>query len=365
MKNLMVRYGFAALLLPITLGAWALVMDETSVTLPGYASRAHGSVGSSPDEVKVTLEEVPPAVKATILREAGGGAIIELERVTEQGKTQYEAEIKLNGRVIDLEVAPDGTVLKRVIEDEEDEEGEEEGEEGQEEEEDEGEKSHAGAAAPGGAFALHLGPIPAPLKNGARFSAKITHPYLPLSRVRYTELRGVKARVIREVQAETKKVGGVECLVLAEKEYDGETLEEISYNYFAQDEKGNVFYFGEDVDEYKEGKVVSHGGAWLVGKNATEPCLFMPAEPTIGFQYKPENSPPDAEEWAEVGANDAELAAAGETYRNVLVIKETDNPTRWEESKYYAKDVGLISENGKLNLVAIGRPGDAKDNGKD
>jgi hypothetical protein len=197
---------------------------------------------------------------------------------------------------------------------------------------------------------------PTPIADGATFTSTITHPYLPLSLVPYAELKGGGVRIVRAVAEATEIVGGIECLVLAEHEYDGGELAEVSYNFFAQDGRGNVWYFGERVDEYDDGQVVAHGGAWQVGRNAAEPCLIMPAEPQVGLRFKPENSPPDAEEFDEVDALDARLEVPAGDFRDVLVIKEGDQPGEWSERKYYARGVGLISENAKLNLVSLGPP---------
>lgn len=201
-------------------------------------------------------------------------------------------------------------------------------------------------------------PTVTPLADGVRFSPIITHEYLPLSRVRYTELRSGSEKVVRAVLDRTRTVAGVECLVLAEREYEDGELAEISYNHFAQDGQGNVWYFGEEVDEYEGGRVVSHGGAWLVGRNADEPCLFMPGRLEVGLRFKRENSPPDAEEFDEIHETDAALTVPAGEYTAVLVVREADKPDDWKEKKYYAPGVGLISENRKLNLVAPGA-GDA------
>jgi len=83
--------------------------------------------GEDEDEQKVSLEQVPAAVKATILKEAQGGTIKEIERETKHGRTIYEAEVLLEGKELEIKVAPDGTLLKKECEHEE--EGEEEGEE--------------------------------------------------------------------------------------------------------------------------------------------------------------------------------------------------------------------------------------------
>ncbi|MCP4249186.1 MAG: hypothetical protein GY778_19250 [bacterium] len=82
------------------------------VTLVAWAGDEH--------EEQVTLEEVPAAVKATILKESAGGKITEIERETQNGKTTYEAEFLLNGQEVEIEIAPDGTLLGREVENERD-----------------------------------------------------------------------------------------------------------------------------------------------------------------------------------------------------------------------------------------------------
>jgi len=192
---------------------------------------------------------------------------------------------------------------------------------------------------------------PTPIADGAIFSSEITNPYLPLSIMRYTELESPEEWVVRAVTKRTEILGGVECLELAEQEYDGGQLAETSFNYFAQDEQGNVWYFGERVDEYDDGQVVAHGGSWLVGRDVAEPSLIMPAKPRVGLAFKPENFPPEAEEFDEIEAVDATLDLPSGSFRDVLVIKEGDRPGEWTERKYYAPGVGLVSENRTLNLT--------------
>lgn len=94
---LLIGLGMVGLL---TFGAWA---DRT-------------------DEEDVTLDQVPAAVKATILKESAGGRITEIERETTNGKTVYEAEFILNGDEIEIKIALDGTLLGREVEEEDDDE---------------------------------------------------------------------------------------------------------------------------------------------------------------------------------------------------------------------------------------------------
>ena len=72
------------------------------------------------DEVKLTIDQVPPAVKAAILAEAGDNPIKEIEAETKNGKTVYEAEWVSGGKEIELKVAADGTILKKEVEDADD-----------------------------------------------------------------------------------------------------------------------------------------------------------------------------------------------------------------------------------------------------
>ncbi len=74
---------------------------------------ATGWANDDDDEDRVSIDQVPAAVKATILKEAKGGTVKEIERETEKGKTIYEAEIIIDGRKIEIEVAADGTLLER------------------------------------------------------------------------------------------------------------------------------------------------------------------------------------------------------------------------------------------------------------
>ncbi|UCD30125.1 MAG: PepSY-like domain-containing protein, partial [Planctomycetota bacterium] len=78
--------------------------------------------GGEENEENVSIDQVPAAVKATILAEAQGADIQEIERETKNGKTVYEAEWNLDGKEIEIKVAEDGTLLKREMGDDEEEE---------------------------------------------------------------------------------------------------------------------------------------------------------------------------------------------------------------------------------------------------
>jgi len=79
------------------------------------------------DEEEVTLKQVPPAVRKTILKAAGKHKIEEIERETKNGKTVYEAEWRDGDKEVEIKVAPNGKLLKREVEDADDDDDDDDG----------------------------------------------------------------------------------------------------------------------------------------------------------------------------------------------------------------------------------------------
>ena len=131
------------------------------------------------------------------------------------------------------------------------------------------------------------------------FSAEkddLTHtgknPYFILEPGYRLEFEGGKKRVVKTVLGETKTVDGVECRVVEEREWKGKNLVEVTRNYFAISKRTNsVYYFGEDVDEYEDGKVAGHSGSWLAGKKDARFGLMMPGLPLLNAKYYQEVAP--------------------------------------------------------------------------
>jgi hypothetical protein len=97
---------------------------------------------------------------------------------------------------------------------------------------------------------------------------------------------GEELQLVMTVLNETKVVDGVETRVVEEKETEGGNLVEVSRNYFAMCKPtNNAFYFGEDVDMYEDGKIVSHEGAWLAGQNGSKAGMIMPGKAEVGLKY--------------------------------------------------------------------------------
>jgi hypothetical protein len=171
-------------------------------------------------------------------------------------------------------------------------------------------------------------------------------------------------RYMTETRTFTWKGQTVTCRGLQEVEFEDGELVEISTNWFAQATNGAVYYFGETVDNYEDGEIVDHEGAWLVGGpapgeeavTADDPSLFMPADPEVGDVWKPENVPAlDIEETDTVRKVGKTVTVEAGRFEGCIKVKELDFDGETEK-KYYAPGVGVIkakADGEKLELVAM------------
>jgi hypothetical protein len=144
---------------------------------------------------------------------------------------------------------------------------------------------------------------------------------------------------------ETKIVDGVKTRIIEERETSGGQLAEVSRNYFVIDKTTHdLYYFGEDVDEYKNGKITGHEGAWLAGVNGARFGLMMPADPKVADKYYQEQAPKVAMDRAEIISMTETAKVPAGTYGNVLHTRESSGIESGSEDKWYAPDVGLIKD---------------------
>ena len=165
------------------------------------------------------------------------------------------------------------------------------------------------------------------------------------------QVKGKAVVLTITVLNETKVVDGVETRVVEERETANGQVVEVSRNYFAVSKRtGDVFYFGEDVDDYENGKVTGHGGAWLSGVNGARFGLMMPGTPVLGARYHQEIAPKVAMDRAEIVSLTATLKTPAGKYEKCLKTEESSALEPGKESKLYAPDIGLILD-GKLKLT--------------
>ena len=169
---------------------------------------------------------------------------------------------------------------------------------------------------------------------------------------------GEPLNVTVTVSNETKVVGdGIATRVVEERTVNSETndLKEITKDYFAICDKSNsVFYFGEDVNNYEDGKLVDQEGSWLHGSDNARAGLIMPGTILLGSRYYQEIAPDVALDKAEtVSMNETVNVPAG-SFRDVIKMIETsDLEPGIQEDNLHAYGIGQVMDN-KLELVSYG-----------
>ena len=161
--------------------------------------------------------------------------------------------------------------------------------------------------------------------------------------------------VVITVLESTEVVNGVETRVVEERESENGKLKEVSRNFFVIcREHRDVFYFGEEVDDYKDGRIVGHGGAWRAGRDSAHAGLMMPGKPIVGFRHYQEVAPGIAMDRAEIVTSDCRIETPGGTFQNCLKVVETSPLESGRSQKVYAPGVGLVFDDG-LKVVSYGR----------
>ncbi len=180
------------------------------------------------------------------------------------------------------------------------------------------------------------------------FVSVVDNPYFPLTPgttfIYRGESEGVPTRDVTFVTYDTKQILGVTTIIVHDQGFEDGVLVEDTFDWYAQDVDGNVWYFGEDTKELDEnGNVISTEGSWEAGVNGAEPGIIMEADPKKGDKYQQEFAPDVAEDMAQViGFEDSFCVRYG-CFEDVLVTKEWTPLERGVvENKYYAKDVGFI-----------------------
>ena len=181
----------------------------------------------------------------------------------------------------------------------------------------------------------------------ADFTHTITNPYFKLTpgsiRITKGTKDGVPQTHTTRVTTDTRVVAGVRCVVVSDNVTTNGALSEKVTDWYAQDRKGNVWYFGEATADYEKGVVTTTKGSWLTGVDGAKPGIVMPANPTPGPSYYSEFRPGVAEDKGQVLRTDVALTVPYGSYHNVVVIRDTNplDPTLISH-KWYAKGVGLL-----------------------
>lgn len=150
------------------------------------------------------------------------------------------------------------------------------------------------------------------------------------------------------VLPDTKIVDGVTTRIVEEREEKNGALVEISRNFMALDpappHAGDIYYFGEETDLYKNGKITGHGGSWLSGVNGARFGLLVPGAPKPGDRAYQEIAPGVAMDRFEVLTIDETITVGGRVFEHCLHLLETTPLEKDKTNKWYAPGVGLIKD---------------------
>jgi hypothetical protein len=181
----------------------------------------------------------------------------------------------------------------------------------------------------------------------AEFTADVDHPYWPMrpgSRWVYVDRSGgAEQRVDVRVTNRTRVVDGVAARVVRDVVTENGALVEDTFDWYAQDAAGNVWYLGEATKEYDDGKVVTTAGSWEAGVGGAQAGILLPAVPEIGQAYRQEYAKGEAEDAAEVLSLDERVQVPAGDYDGVLMTKDfTPLEPDVLEHKFYARGVGPV-----------------------
>ncbi len=206
-----------------------------------------------------------------------------------------------------------------------------------------------------------------PRIDPADFQTTIDNPYFPLTPGTMFEYSGKSREGVDKdevtVTRDTRMVMGVRCVVVSDKVTRDSTTVEESFDWYAQDKDGNVWYFGEDTKEVDRNGKPNREGSWEAGVDGAQPGIVMPARPATGDPYRQEYKKGTAEDMGQIVAVGQNVVVPYGTFSDCIKTKEWSALEGDLEHKWYAKGVGLVrSEAGPgegpevLTLVSVTHP---------
>ena len=184
------------------------------------------------------------------------------------------------------------------------------------------------------------------------FVEVVDNPYFPLipgTKWEYEIRRGdtvIETDTV-EVLKETREVNGIQATVVRDIVSIGDQMVEDTYDWFAQDKDGNVWYVGETVDNYVAGVLANHAGSWEWGVDGALPGIIMWADPSahMNEEYYQEYYPGRAEDKGQVLSVNESLTVPFGSFEDVVQTLDFSSlETTLKEHKFYAPGIGLIKE---------------------
>jgi hypothetical protein len=177
----------------------------------------------------------------------------------------------------------------------------------------------------------------------------IDNPYFPLAVGTTWTYEGFKEGAtltdVMTVTPATLTLMGVTITVVRDTAWEDGILAEDTFDYYAQDDAGNVWYFGEDTREFDDqGNVTTTEGSWQAGDGDNLPGMLMEAQPKAGDTYRQEFGPGVAVDMATVINVRRHITVPLDSYPNVVETKEWSCLEQGLDHKFYAAGVGDVKE---------------------
>lgn len=221
---------------------------------------------------------------------------------------------------------------------------------------------------------------PGPIKSGAGpgwpttlspsdFVARVDNPWFPLlpgSEYRYRGSKdGMKTVDVVKVTGRTKRILGVETTVVHDVVSVNGRPEEVTDDYYAQDRKGNVWYFGESTEELdSHGRTVSTEGSFQAGVNGARAGVLIPGHPKVGQTGRQEFRKGQAEDHFKILDLNAHVSVPFVSTDHALrTVEWTPLEPKVLDNKYYVRGIGTVREIAvkgpveRLRLVAFRKGG--------
>lgn len=214
-----------------------------------------------------------------------------------------------------------------------------------------------------------------PTIDPASFSEVVNNPYFTLTPgTTYTyksqDDEGTEINKVT-VTDRAKKVMGITTRVVWDRVWLNDQLIEETYDWYAQDKKGKVWYFGEDSKEYKKGKVVSRKGSWEAGVKGAQPGIVMQSNPQPGEPYRQEYLKGEAEDMGQVQEVSQTVKVPYGSFKNCIKTKDWSAIEAGSvEHKYYSKEVGNVvletehDDKKRVELVSVTTTAKKRPHGK-
>jgi len=269
-------------------------------------------------KVVVRPSDVPALIEKAIRKAFPNGEIVAVQKEAEgEDPGQYDVDVRSDGKEYEVEISPEGTVIE--IKERPSDEG----------------ATHSEDKKWTDSF--H--------EENCTFSSLGRNRFFILQPGHQLVLESAEEKVVITVTNETKEVGGIITRVVEEREEENGTLKEVSRNFFAIcKEHGDVFYFGEEVDDYEDGQIVGHSGAWRADEKDSKAGIIMPGAVLLGARHYQEIAP-NAKDRAEIMADDVTMKTPAGTFKNCIRVEETSGLDPNDKGcKTYAPGVGLIQD---------------------